>query len=681
MASPTTIIVKVIYDDETRRFSMRMEGLTYTSLHNRVAELFGLEGRRFKLQYKDDEGDLITMSSDEEMEEAVAFAISVTPSVLRISVKKPSKVKAAPVGASDAVSAVESAPAPPTNSEVEALVRTVREQLPSLLLHLPESVRSLIPHAELDIPATIAANAEANAQCTLDGADGFPSGLGYGDVSCHPGVTCDKSGQSPIQGNRYNLKGHNYDLCEAEFLKLSAEERAAYIKIPPPFSSVTGCHPGVTCDKSGQCPIIGNRFKLKGSNYDLCEAEFLKLAAEERQEFVKIPPVQMPPTFNPGDWRRAGSRGMGGMCDGWRRTGGACRMGSMVGGKGRGCGEGKLASRFVSDVSIFDGTQMEPGTKFTKIWKMKNAGEVAWPPGCILQFVGGDQMGAPQMTLISADDQRPILPGEEIDVAVDMCAPSDIGRYLGYWRIGTTFGRKFGQRVWCTIQVVDSSQTVGEELPAEAQIASMMATMSHEEPGKEPASAGPTRSSAVAAAGPSSATEPRPAPASTHPIDSWIEEAAAAASAACSMRNAGDSLIEDADEESDDAILVSKPSELAASGAISSKISVAASSGASCGGPDQAEGQVDFMMSDAATELLQMGFDEEMVEAVLDHHQGKEDAQDVAALTKDLLLLHEWGKTFEDLAEMGFEDRGLTLRLMLKNDGSLKRTVKDLINA
>ena len=53
-----------------------------------------------------------------------------------------------------------------------------------------------------------------------------------------------------------------------------------------------GCHPGINCDKSGQYPIVGWRFKLKGSDpsYDLCEAEFDKLPDAEKANYEKIAP-------------------------------------------------------------------------------------------------------------------------------------------------------------------------------------------------------------------------------------------------------------------------------------------------------------------------------------------------------------------------------------------------------
>merc|ERR1719327_109860 len=114
----------------------------------------------------------------------------------------------------------------------------------------------------------------------------------------------------------------------------------------------------------------------------------------------------------------------------------------------------KLAARFVRDVTIFDGTQMAPSTPFTKIWRLKNTGEVAWPPGTKMLFVGGDQMTSEMMVPLSR--ATPVQPGEEVDVAVEMVAPPELGRYLGYWRLVGPWGRrKFGQRVWCHVQVVD----------------------------------------------------------------------------------------------------------------------------------------------------------------------------------------------------------------------------------
>ena len=47
-------------------------------------------------------------------------------------------------------------------------------------------------------------------------------------------------------------------------------------------------HPGICCDRSGQCPIIGPRFHLEGEDYDLCQEEFDKCSEAEKLMYVCI---------------------------------------------------------------------------------------------------------------------------------------------------------------------------------------------------------------------------------------------------------------------------------------------------------------------------------------------------------------------------------------------------------
>merc|ERR1719408_104284 len=69
-------------------------------------------------------------------------------------------------------------------------------------------------------------------------------------------------------------------------------------------------------------------------------------------------------------------------------------------------------------------------------------------------------------------------------------------------------------------------------------------------------------------------------------------------------------------------------------------------------------------------ELKNMGFvDETMIEAVVGKHGA------------DLAAASEWASLLDDLAEMGFQDRDLNKTLMLKHNGNIKRTVKDLVEA
>ena len=80
------------------------------------------------------------------------------------------------------------------------------------------------------------------------------------------------------------------------------------------------------------------------------------------------------------------------------------------------------------DVTIPDGTDMDPGESFTKIWRLKNGGSCTWTSGYDLVFVSGDNMGAPAAVQITSGT---VPPGAEMDVAVDLVAPNNPGVYRG----------------------------------------------------------------------------------------------------------------------------------------------------------------------------------------------------------------------------------------------------------
>jgi hypothetical protein len=80
-----------------------------------------------------------------------------------------------------------------------------------------------------------------------------------------------------------------------KIMKLDATMQAIPVRTssaPNPFYE--GFHPGITCGRSGSMkkPIVGMRFHLRGSNYDLCQAEYDKLDDAEKGLYEAIPPPQ-----------------------------------------------------------------------------------------------------------------------------------------------------------------------------------------------------------------------------------------------------------------------------------------------------------------------------------------------------------------------------------------------------
>lgn len=89
---------------------------------------------------------------------------------------------------------------------------------------------------------------------------------------------------------------------------------------------------------------------------------------------------------------------------------------------------------FIRDVSIPDGSIIAPGASFTKTWRIRNAGTCTWS-GYSLVFDSGDAMNATSPIPIPS-----VAPGQEVDLSVNLTAPSSNGSYRGYWRIRNASG-------------------------------------------------------------------------------------------------------------------------------------------------------------------------------------------------------------------------------------------------
>ena len=98
------------------------------------------------------------------------------------------------------------------------------------------------------------------------------------------------------------------------------------------------------------------------------------------------------------------------------------------------------AAEFVQDVTIPDYSRMKPGEKFIKTWRLENIGTCPWTEDYSIVFVAGDQMSAkspiPLNTLV--------LPGEQIDISVNLIAPDSSSSYKGNWMFQDPEGNNFG---------------------------------------------------------------------------------------------------------------------------------------------------------------------------------------------------------------------------------------------
>lgn len=114
--------------------------------------------------------------------------------------------------------------------------------------------------------------------------------------------------------------------------------------------------------------------------------------------------------------------------------------------------------------TVADGTVLPPNHVFEQTWVLRNSGDVAWPAGCSVKFVGGDYMGhidsshpAGIHDLVSASESticyRPLAPGQEFPFTVLLRTPAREGKIISWWRLTTKDGHKFGHRLWCDVTV------------------------------------------------------------------------------------------------------------------------------------------------------------------------------------------------------------------------------------
>jgi hypothetical protein len=92
------------------------------------------------------------------------------------------------------------------------------------------------------------------------------------------------------------------------------------------------------------------------------------------------------------------------------------------------------------DVTTPDDTILQPGQSFTKIWRLRNVGTCTWTQAYRVELFSGDAMGAAS----SVSLPQVVLPGQGIDIAVDMVAPRAAGMFQGNWKLRNQDDQWFG---------------------------------------------------------------------------------------------------------------------------------------------------------------------------------------------------------------------------------------------
>lgn len=116
------------------------------------------------------------------------------------------------------------------------------------------------------------------------------------------------------------------------------------------------------------------------------------------------------------------------------------------------------AALFVEDVTVPDNTRLTAGEKFTKTWKFQNTGNCDWI-GYTINFISGDKMDAPETVAVPETDSN-----SEVDISVDLVAPSVDGAYTGNFELldanGNTVSLGTESTFWVKILVGEESAAI-----------------------------------------------------------------------------------------------------------------------------------------------------------------------------------------------------------------------------
>lgn len=103
---------------------------------------------------------------------------------------------------------------------------------------------------------------------------------------------------------------------------------------------------------------------------------------------------------------------------------------------------------WVADVTIPDGTKMDPNEDFKKTWTVNNNGTCTWDTSYQLAFVSGDKLNGSNMHI-----SVPVPPGQQINLSLSLQAPGSYGDYKGTWQMQNAQGKSFGSQIWVSIKV------------------------------------------------------------------------------------------------------------------------------------------------------------------------------------------------------------------------------------
>jgi hypothetical protein len=113
---------------------------------------------------------------------------------------------------------------------------------------------------------------------------------------------------------------------------------------------------------------------------------------------------------------------------------------------------------FIADVTVPDGSEMDKGQDFKKIWSIQNSGTCQWDEGYSFEWVTGDDLDGYTIKIDTKNGYNYhdfVDPGETTQFEILMTAPLTEREYTACWRMKSDGNYFFGTFACVTINVPD----------------------------------------------------------------------------------------------------------------------------------------------------------------------------------------------------------------------------------
>lgn len=104
--------------------------------------------------------------------------------------------------------------------------------------------------------------------------------------------------------------------------------------------------------------------------------------------------------------------------------------------------------QFMQDLSVLDGTVVQPGSQVDKRWQVQNSGTCNWTSQYTLNLVAGDPLG-----LESPQAMFPARSKTNAIIQLIFTAPAEPGEYFSTWQAADPGGMPFGEEIYLHIVV------------------------------------------------------------------------------------------------------------------------------------------------------------------------------------------------------------------------------------